>query len=343
MQQIKWLWSMMDKAFHKKHILALTISVVSSVSFLIKPSLTGRLIDEVIVAQNTEPLVPILLVMLLTWLLIEGCRYMMIILLETTSQNALHNMRVRLFKKMQHQDMRFYNENRTGDLMTRMSADMDWCRHFLAGIDYITVDSIAMFVSASIYLFFVHWKLALLLMFVPAVLMLVTKVYSKRVRPLFIDMRDRLSEMNTAAQENIAGNHVVKAFAREEYEKVWNDIRTFVEFACMRDRKFYDRVKDSLLMELTDGSFVTAADYLESAKEKHENTVYYTTDKAAQAQYIAMFEAQGIKVAVFDKQLDVQFLSVIESYDDKSEIETCDLRHQPRVLHARRGGTALDG
>ena len=105
--------------------------------------------------------------------------------------------------------------------------------------------------------------------------------------------------------------------SREEYEKVWNDIRTFVEYACMRDRKFYDRVKDSLLMELTDGSFVTAADYLEKAKEKHENTVYYTTDKAAQAQYIAMFEAQEIQVAVFDKQLDTQFLSVIESYDDK--------------------------
>ena len=121
--------------------------------------------------------------------------------------------------------------------------------------------------------------------------------------------------------------HIVKKVAdklnslcnisREEYEKVWNDIRTFVEYACMRDRKFYDRVKDSLLMELTDGSFVTSADYLKGAKEKHENTVYYTTDKAAQAQYISMFEAQEIKVAVFDKQLDVQFLSVIESYDDK--------------------------
>ena len=67
-------------------------------------------------------------------------------------------------------------------------------------------------------------------------------------------------------------------------------------------------------MELTDGSFVTSADYLEKAKEKHENTVYYTTDKAAQAQYISMFEAQEIQVAVFEKQLDTQFLSVIESY-----------------------------
>ena len=103
--------------------------------------------------------------------------------------------------------------------------------------------------------------------------------------------------------------------AREEYEKVWNDIRTFVKYACMRDRKFYDRIKDSLLLELTDGSFVTTADYLEGAKEKHENTVYYTSDKAAQAQYIAMFSSEDIRIAVCQKPLDAQFLSTLEMYD----------------------------
>jgi len=102
---------------------------------------------------------------------------------------------------------------------------------------------------------------------------------------------------------------------REQYEQLWDNIRTFIEYACMRDRKFYDRVKDALLLELTDGTFITPADYLESAKETHENTVYYTSDKAAQAQYISMFEAQSISVAVFDKQLDTQFLSMLESYN----------------------------
>ena len=119
--------------------------------------------------------------------------------------------------------------------------------------------------------------------------------------------------------------HIVKKVAdklnslcnteREEYEKVWTDSRTFVEYACMRDRKFYDRVQDSLLLELTDGKFLTIKDYLETAKEKHENKVYYTSDKAAQAQYISMFEAEGISVAVFEKPLDTQFLSYLENYD----------------------------
>ena len=119
--------------------------------------------------------------------------------------------------------------------------------------------------------------------------------------------------------------HIVKKVAdklaglclneREEYEKVWNDIRTFVEYACMRDKKFYDRVSSSLLLHLTDGSYVTKEVYLESAKDIHENTVYYATDADLQARYISLFESQGIKVALLEKLIDTQFISMLESYE----------------------------
>ena len=121
--------------------------------------------------------------------------------------------------------------------------------------------------------------------------------------------------------------HIVKKVAdklnslyntdRENFEKVWEDIKLFVEFACLRDKKFYDRVKDSLLLKLTDDSHVSVNEYIESAKETNENTVYYTTDKALQAQYISLFEAQGIKVVCFDHQLDTQFISILEQYLEK--------------------------
>lgn len=219
MQQIKWLWSMMDKPFHSRHILALAISAVTSVMLLINPALTAQLVDEVIVAGNPEPLLRILLMMLGFKVLREGMRYFMVVSLEKTSQNTLHNLRTRLFTRLQYQDMRFFDRNRTGDLMTRLSADIDWCRHFLSYIDYVAMDSVVMFVSTSVYLFFVNWKLALTLVCFTPLLMLITKAYSRHARQKFIDMRDRLSDMNAAAQENIAGNRVVKAFAREEFEK----------------------------------------------------------------------------------------------------------------------------
>lgn len=130
------------------------------------------------------------------------------------------------------------------------------------------------------------------------------------------------------------GAHIVKKVAdklnslcnldREQYEKIWNDIRIFVEYASIRDRKFYERVKGSLLLSLTDGTFVTIEQYLEAAKEKHEGVVYYATDKDLQAQYISMFEAQGMQVAVLEKALDTQFVSALESYRDDVKFKRID-------------------
>ena len=100
---------------------------------------------------------------------------------------------------------------------------------------------------------------------------------------------------------------------RKKYEGIWNDIKIFVEYACMRDRKFYDRAKTALLLEKTDGKKVTLDEYLEAAKEKNENTVYYTSDKASQAQYLAMFEGAGIEVVVFDKVFETQFAQMLEA------------------------------
>ena len=218
-RQIKWLWENMDARLHKRQILALVISAVTSALLLVNPALSQRLIDDVIVAQNPEPLLGILAVMLVVKLGREASRYLMVMILESNSQNVVFNLRTKLFRKLQYNDMRFFDQHRAGDLMTRMSADLDWCRHFVSFIDYRLVDSLCMFLFTGIYLFSVNWKLTLMMIVITPVLMLITKFYSAHVRPRFIAMRDRLSDMNTAAQENIAGNRVVKAFAREEYEK----------------------------------------------------------------------------------------------------------------------------
>lgn len=120
---------------------------------------------------------------------------------------------------------------------------------------------------------------------------------------------------------------------REKYEGLWGDLKTFVEYACMREKKFYDRVKGSMLLKTTDGKYETVDSYLESAKEKHEGTVYYATDTALQAQYISMFEAQGIKVALLDKMIDTQFVTMLEQYTP----DTKYIRIDADVAAALRG------
>ncbi len=218
-KQIAWLWENMDAPYRRRHVIALCVCAFTCLLLLVNPALSRKLIDDVIVAQNPDPLLPILAVMLVVKLGREALRYMMVIFLETDAQDVVYNLRRRLFEKLQYSDMRFFDSHRTGDIMTRMSADLDWCRHFLAFIDYRILDAVCTFVFATVYLTLVNWKLTLLLIVITPVLLLITKFFSKHVRPRFVFMREKLSEMNTAAQENIAGNRVVKAFAREEYEK----------------------------------------------------------------------------------------------------------------------------
>lgn len=117
--------------------------------------------------------------------------------------------------------------------------------------------------------------------------------------------------------------HIVKKVAdklnslfgseREKYEGMWGDLKLFVEYASLRDRKFYDRVKGSILYPLSDGSFKTIDEYLEMVKESCADTVYYTADKVAQAQYVSMLSAQGIPVVVLDKMIDTSFINVVEN------------------------------
>ena len=117
--------------------------------------------------------------------------------------------------------------------------------------------------------------------------------------------------------------HIVKKVAdkicslcnneREKYEKIWPELKIFFEYAALRDKKFYDRVKNCYLLELANGEYMTVAEYLDDCKEKHENLIYYSNDKSIQAPYISLFEAEGNKVAVLSHQLDTQYISMCEA------------------------------
>ena len=129
-------------------------------------------------------------------------------------------------------------------------------------------------------------------------------------------------------------SHIVKKVAdkicslcnndREKYEKIWGELKIFFEYASLRDKKFYDRVKKCYLLELTDGGFMTAEEYLKDCEEKHKGEIYYATDKALQAQYISMLEAEGTKVALLNHQLDTQFIGMCEMNDSEVKYKRID-------------------
>jgi molecular chaperone HtpG len=100
---------------------------------------------------------------------------------------------------------------------------------------------------------------------------------------------------------------------RENYEKYWKDIRVFVEYACLKDEKFYDRVKETILYPLAGGGFTTLEEYLEKGKALYENKVYYASHEEGQASVLTLFKEKEVQALVLDSPLDSAFISLIES------------------------------
>lgn len=99
---------------------------------------------------------------------------------------------------------------------------------------------------------------------------------------------------------------------RETYQKYWDDIHPFVKYGCMRDGKFFDQVKDTLLYKSTKGEYFTLQEYLAKHEGRLGKKVVYTNDPSRQSAGIAMYDGEGIDVVVMDALIDLNFLSFME-------------------------------
>jgi len=122
-------------------------------------------------------------------------------------------------------------------------------------------------------------------------------------------------------------NHIIKKVAdklqllykkdRESYNKYWDDIHPFVKFGCMREDKFYDRVKDILIFKTINDKYVTLDEYLKPQEGKDEKKVYYVSDEKQQAQYIRMFKDNNLDALILSALIDSHFVSFMEYKLDK--------------------------
>ena len=128
--------------------------------------------------------------------------------------------------------------------------------------------------------------------------------------------------------------HIVKKVAdklnsifnndREKYNKFWDDIQLFIKYGCLRDEGFYDKIKDSLVFKTINDEYVTLKDYLEKAKDTHENKVFYVSDLEKQSQYIKLFKEYGIDAVILNTPIDNNFMSFLEYKDQNVKFTRVD-------------------
>ena len=116
--------------------------------------------------------------------------------------------------------------------------------------------------------------------------------------------------------------HIVKKVAdklqsifnndREKYNEFWDDIHLFIKFGCLKDESFYEKIKDIIVFKDIEGKHITLKDYLEAAKDKHENKVFYVSNEEEQSQYIKLFKEYGLNAVVLNCPIDNNFISFLE-------------------------------
>jgi len=112
---------------------------------------------------------------------------------------------------------------------------------------------------------------------------------------------------------------------KAEFIRIWTDIHPFVKYGCLRDEKFYDKVKDHILFRTTDDSEHTnLEDYLARGKDKHDNIIYYASDEATQATYLKLFKSEGNEVIILDQIIDSHFISFIEMKNNDLKFQRVD-------------------
>ena len=111
---------------------------------------------------------------------------------------------------------------------------------------------------------------------------------------------------------------------KKNYEKYWDDINPFIKFGCLKDEKFYEKMKDFIIFKNLDGKYLTLQECLDENKEHHENTVFYVTDETEQSQYINMFKEEGIDAVILTHNIDQPFVTHLEGKNENLKFQRID-------------------
>lgn len=226
MEQLRWLYGCIGKR-KGWFFFALSLGIVTAGLYLFFPFITREItgllpVDREPTGEEMDYIItrlpPLLITLLASQLIRSGLRYLMLIILERVSQNTMEGIRLSIYENLCRQEDEFYHKHRQGDIMTRLTGDIDLVRHTIAWLSYNVVESSFLFAFSIGYFFTINSSLTWALLALTPMICVSSYYYSKSVHPYYKRLRERLSTMNSVVQENIAGNKTVRACVREDYE-----------------------------------------------------------------------------------------------------------------------------
>ena len=210
------------KAYYWPHRTLLFVSIGALVCVtalgLVQPYLMRVLIDDIIMTGEFG-LVPAVALTIVSVVIVKASmQYLHGFTGGRLGNRVAYNLRNALYRKLQYLSFQYYDTARTGDLMSRLTGDLEAIRNFV-GFGFAQILNMFLMVGfGAAMLLSIHWQLTLVTLVSMPFLVVVALKFERVIHPGFREMRLSMSRLTTAVQENIAGVRTVKSFAREPYE-----------------------------------------------------------------------------------------------------------------------------
>ena len=206
------------KPYRRKIAFALLLQLVVRLAHLLDPYITARVVNDVITAGVYDNLYPLCAALIGLAITRGVCNYTRGLLFERVSQSVAYDLRTGLYGHLEEMPYGFYDQHRVGEIMSRMTGDLEGVRNIISGGLVSIFDNTLCFVGALVFMTFMCWQITLMLLVFCPILAVLAWRFNKKIRPIFRQIREQNAVLNTRTQENLAGMRVVKAFAREDYE-----------------------------------------------------------------------------------------------------------------------------
>jgi len=199
-------------------IIGLLINTVNVGLMLVNPLFAGLIVQNVIQDGQHELLPRYLTIMIVITVYRSISRYFFAMMFEHTSQKILFNLRRDVYHRLHMQSFSWFDKNRVGDIMSRMTGDLEAIRHFVAFVIYMVIEHVQLYIAAVIIMSTISLPLTFAMLLTTPVVIYAALKQSKGVRPAFRNVREQFANLNSMCGENISGNRVVKAFTQEAHE-----------------------------------------------------------------------------------------------------------------------------
>ncbi len=144
--------------------------------------------------------------------------FIQVFVAEKAAQEVAYALRNDLYDKLQRQSFAFYDKAATGELMSRLTSDVEMCREAVGFGMSSFLGNGAWLIGVAGYLFYVDWRYTLIALATLPLLFLVAVYYTLKVEPMYAEVQEQRAQLTAVAQENFSGVRVVRAFSREDEE-----------------------------------------------------------------------------------------------------------------------------